>query len=66
MCRFDPIPSHDFPLRGFAIALAGHTTLGRTPLEEWSADAETSTRKYTTFATEKHPYTRRDRKQQFQ
>jgi len=34
---FDPIPGHGLPLRGFAITLTGHTTLGRTPLDEWSA-----------------------------
>jgi hypothetical protein len=27
----------DFPLRGFAFTLTGHITLGRTPLDEWSA-----------------------------
>jgi len=32
--RFDPIPSHGPPLRGFAITLIGHTTLGRNRLEE--------------------------------
>jgi hypothetical protein len=25
------------PLRGFVVTLIGHTTLGRTPLDEWSA-----------------------------
>ena len=30
------IPNHGFPLRGFGIALIGHTTLGRTRLDEWS------------------------------
>jgi hypothetical protein len=35
--RFDPIPGHGLPLRGFTITLTGHTTLGRTPLDEWSA-----------------------------
>jgi hypothetical protein len=34
--RFDPIPGHDLPLWDFAIT-PGHTTLGRTPLEKWSA-----------------------------
>ena len=32
--RFDPIPDHGFPLRGFAIAFMVHATLGRTPMEE--------------------------------
>jgi len=35
--RFDPFPGHGLPLRGFAITLTGHTTVGRTPLDEWSA-----------------------------
>jgi len=35
--RFDPIPGHGLPLRGFAITFIGHTTLGGTPLDEWSA-----------------------------
>ena len=34
--RFDSIPGHDLPLRGFAITFIGHNTLGRTPLDEWS------------------------------
>ena len=35
--RFDPIPGHGLPWRGFAITLIGHTTLSRTPLDDWSA-----------------------------
>ena len=35
--RFGPIPGHGLPLRGFAITLTGHTTLGSTPLHELSA-----------------------------
>jgi hypothetical protein len=35
--RFDPIPGHDLPLRGFAITLIGHTTLDEIPLAVWSA-----------------------------
>jgi len=35
--RFGPILGHGLPLRGFAFTFIGHTTLGRTPLEEWSA-----------------------------
>jgi hypothetical protein len=35
--RFDPIPVRGLPLWGFAITLIGHTTVGRTPLDEWSA-----------------------------
>jgi hypothetical protein len=35
--RFHPIPGHGLPLRDFTITLIGHTTLGRTPLDEWSA-----------------------------
>jgi hypothetical protein len=32
--RFDPIPGHGLPLRGFAITHIGHTTLSGTPLDE--------------------------------
>jgi len=32
--RFDPIPGHGLPIRGFAITLTGHITLGRTPLDK--------------------------------
>jgi hypothetical protein len=32
-----PIPGHGLPLQGFVITHTGHTTLGRTPLDEWSA-----------------------------
>jgi len=35
--RFGPIAGPGLPLRGFAITLIGHTTVGRTPLDEWSA-----------------------------
>ena len=35
--RIDPIPGHDLPLRGFAVTAIGHTTLGRTSPDEWSA-----------------------------
>jgi hypothetical protein len=35
--RFDPIPGHGLPLRGFAIILTGHTTFGSTPVDERSA-----------------------------
>jgi hypothetical protein len=35
--RFDPIPRHGLPLRGFAIILIGHTPLGSTPMDERSA-----------------------------
>jgi hypothetical protein len=31
------IPGHGLPLQGFVITHTGHTTLGRTPLDEWSA-----------------------------
>jgi len=31
--RFDPIAGHDLPLRGFAVTVIGHTTLGRTLLD---------------------------------
>jgi hypothetical protein len=31
--RFDPIPGHGLPGRGYAITLR-HTALGRTPLDE--------------------------------
>jgi len=32
-----PIPRHGLPLQVFVITHTGHTTLGRTPLDEWSA-----------------------------
>jgi hypothetical protein len=35
--RFDPIPGHGLPSRGFAITFIEHTALGRIPLDEWSA-----------------------------
>jgi hypothetical protein len=34
---FSTIPGYGFSLRGFAITLSGHTTLGRPPLNKWSA-----------------------------
>jgi hypothetical protein len=45
-----PGPPH---YRGFTITLR-HTTLGRTPLDEWSAHAETSTWQHTTLTTDIH------------
>ena len=51
--------------RGFTITLR-HTTLGRTPLGEWSPDAGTSTWQHTTLTTDKHPYPRRDSNPQSQ
>jgi hypothetical protein len=33
-CGTDPIPGYGLPLRGFAITLIGHATLGRTPLDK--------------------------------
>jgi len=47
------------PYRGFMITLR-HTTLGRTPLDEWWSNAETSTWQHTTPTRDKHPYPRRD------
>jgi hypothetical protein len=35
--RFDLIPARGLPLWGFAITLIGHTTVGKTPLDELSA-----------------------------
>jgi len=32
--RFDSIPGHGHPLRGFAITMFKRNTLGRTPLDE--------------------------------
>ena len=29
-----PIPGHGLPLQGFTITFIGHTTVGRTPLDE--------------------------------
>ena len=34
-----PIPSHGVPFRGFANTPIGHTTLGSTPMNEWSAQS---------------------------
>jgi hypothetical protein len=50
--RFDPIQSLGLPLRGFTVTPIGHTTLGRTPQDEWLA--ETSTWQYRTLARDKH------------
>jgi len=36
MWRFDPIPCHGLPLRGFVITPVGYATLASTPLDEWS------------------------------
>jgi len=33
---FDPIKGHGLPFKAFATTLIGHTTLDRTPLDEWS------------------------------
>ena len=35
--RFDPIQCHGLVLRGSAIILTGHNTIGMTPLDDWSA-----------------------------
>jgi hypothetical protein len=51
MWRFDQISGHGLLLRGFAFTLTGHTTFGRTPLDEWSARC-TSTWQHRTFTTE--------------
>ena len=37
--RFDPMTDHSLPLRGYTITLIGHTTVGRTPLGDWSAQS---------------------------
>jgi hypothetical protein len=37
MCHFNLIPGHGLPFLGFAITLFRHTTLDRTPPDEWSA-----------------------------
>jgi hypothetical protein len=41
--RFDSIPGRGIPLRGFEITLFGHTILGRTPLDELSAQRRDDT-----------------------
>ena len=52
-----PGPPH---YRRFMIILR-HTTLGRIPLDEWSARRrETSTSQHTTLTTDGHPWRRRD------
>jgi hypothetical protein len=35
--RCDLIPGHGLSLRGYAITLIRHTTIGSAPLDEWSA-----------------------------
>jgi hypothetical protein len=40
---FRPDPGHDLPLRGFAITLTGHTTIGKTPLADYHPEEETCT-----------------------
>jgi hypothetical protein len=40
---FDPISSHGLPLRGFAITLIGHNTLGGTFWAKVQPDSENST-----------------------
>jgi len=59
--RFDPILVHDFPLRGFAIVLFGHITLGRTHLDRWSACFRDLYLPTPTLTTDRHPCPRRDR-----
>jgi hypothetical protein len=44
--RFDLIPGNDFPWRGFAITLTGHTIVCRSPLDDDQPDGETCTWKY--------------------
>ena len=36
-CHFDTIQDHGLLLPGFATTFVGHTILGKTPLDEWSA-----------------------------
>jgi hypothetical protein len=53
-----------FPYRGFTITLR-HTTLGRTPLDEWSArhrDLYLTTHNTHNRQTDRHPCRRRDSK----
>jgi hypothetical protein len=38
--RFDPISGNGLPWKGFVIKFVGHTTLGRNPLDEWSAPSD--------------------------
>jgi len=60
--RFDPIPGHGLPLRGFAIIITGHTTLGRSSLDEWSS----SSQRPATLTRDRHPCLRRDSNPQSQ
>jgi len=46
--------------RGFTITLRQDTTLGRTLLDEWQPDAETSAWQHTTLTTDKPSCIRRD------
>jgi len=43
------------PLRSFAVALMGHTTLGRTPVDERSARRRDLWLTNTTLTSDKHP-----------
>ena len=52
--RFDSILGNDFRLCGFAIAFSGHTTLGRTPLDRWSARSRGLFLKNTTPTSDIH------------
>jgi len=52
--RFDPISRHGFPLRGFAITLTGHTTLGRTLWTSDKPDTETSHNTQHSYQTNIH------------
>ena len=63
--RFDPIPGHGLPLRGFAITLTEHTALGRTPLDKWSA-RRTDLNLTTHYTHNRHPCPRRDSNPQSQ
>jgi hypothetical protein len=60
---FDPIPGHGLPLRGFAITLTGHTTLGKTSVDEWSV-RHRDLYQHTTLTGDKRPCPQRRSKPQ--
>jgi len=67
--RMDPVTGHGLPLRDFTITLIGHTTVGRTPPDEWSArrkDLYLRTHNTHTLTRGKHLCPRSDSHPQYQ
>jgi len=53
--HFDPLPGHNFPLRGFAITLIGHATFDRLLWTSNQPEAQTFTWQHATLTTDIHP-----------